>query len=175
MPAGRKPKLTPELSAKICDAIQLCYSIEAAAALAGVHPSTIYRWKERGAKARSGIYKRFCEELDIAEGLAEGHLTMTARSLAMTDGKFALTLMSRKWPRKWARRVYKPQDEGTGGSLTVVFRRPDPKPDAAGDDISSASQAGGPAADKGPPPGPGRKVVAKDEARKGNGNGGNGG
>jgi len=54
-------KLTPERSERILRAMRAGNYLEAAARSAGVHPSTVYRWLERGERDADGPYRDFSE------------------------------------------------------------------------------------------------------------------
>lgn len=68
---GPKPVLTVAIMAKICEAIRTGASWKAAAAHAGVHQSTLHRWRAAGEKAKSGKYRKLCEQIVIAEEQGE--------------------------------------------------------------------------------------------------------
>ena len=63
-------KLTPELSARFCEAISKGYSIGAACAEVGIARKTYYNWYNRGKEAKSGKYKQFYCDVDNAEDKA---------------------------------------------------------------------------------------------------------
>lgn len=63
-------KLTPELSARFCEAISKGYSIGAACAEVGIARKTYYNWYNRGKEAKSGKYRQFYCDVDNAEDKA---------------------------------------------------------------------------------------------------------
>ena len=63
-------KLTPELSARFCEAISKGYSIGAACAEVGIARKTYYNWYNRGKEAKSGKYKQFYCDVDNDEDKA---------------------------------------------------------------------------------------------------------
>lgn len=63
-------KLTPELSARFCEAISKGYSIGAACAIVGISRQTYYNWYDKGKNAKSGKYKQFYCDVDNAEDKA---------------------------------------------------------------------------------------------------------
>ena len=69
--AGRPTKLTPELQAKIVEAIAAGNYIETAAAYAGVNKTTIYDWMRRGGRTSKGIYHEFSNAVTRALAQAE--------------------------------------------------------------------------------------------------------
>ena len=64
---GRKPSLTPAIAKEICDAVRTGASYRTAVAVAGIHPSTFHRWRERGRNAKRGVYREFCDQIDKAK------------------------------------------------------------------------------------------------------------
>ena len=63
-------KLTPEVSKKICEAIEKGHSIRGACGHAGIHESTYYAWYNRGQEVKSGKYKQFVCDVDQAKAKA---------------------------------------------------------------------------------------------------------
>ena len=63
-------KLTPELSARFCEAISKGHSIGAACSIVGISRQTYYNWYDKGKKAKSGKYKQFYCDVDNAEDKA---------------------------------------------------------------------------------------------------------
>jgi hypothetical protein len=59
-------KLTPELSAKFCEAISKGYSISGACGVTGISRQTYHNWYNRGETAKSGKYKQFKCDVDAA-------------------------------------------------------------------------------------------------------------
>lgn len=96
---GRPSDLTPDLSAIICQLVQLGSTHEVAARAAGVNVATFYRWKQWGRERPDSIYAQFCEALDQAE--AEGevrHLDHIAGS-GVTG---SMWILQRRHPERWA-------------------------------------------------------------------------
>jgi hypothetical protein len=63
-------KLTPELSARFCEAISKGHSIEGACGVVGITSQTYRNWYNRGEKAKSGKYKQFYCDVDAARSKA---------------------------------------------------------------------------------------------------------
>ena len=63
-------KLTPELSARFCEAISKGHSIGAACAIVDISRQTYYNWYDKGKNAKSGKYKQFYCDVDNAEDKA---------------------------------------------------------------------------------------------------------
>ena len=60
-------KLTPEVSARICEALEKGHSIEAACASAGIVRQTFHNWYNKGQTAKSGKFKQFVCDVDHAQ------------------------------------------------------------------------------------------------------------
>lgn len=101
---GRPNKLTPEIQAKICDAIRAGAYVETAAALAGISKDTFYRWLKKGARAKSGKFKAFNEAVHKAMAEAEFQDIMIIANAAKVDWKAAAWKLERKYPERWARK-----------------------------------------------------------------------
>ena len=59
-------KLTPEVSARLCKALQKGHSIEAACAYAGIVRQSFHNWYNKGKEAKSGKFKQFVCDVDNA-------------------------------------------------------------------------------------------------------------
>ena len=68
---GRHTKLTPEVQQRVVEAIQAGNYKETAAATSGINVATLYRWMEKGQKAKSGAFREFCDAVKGAEAEAE--------------------------------------------------------------------------------------------------------
>ncbi|MGW4696891.1 helix-turn-helix domain-containing protein [Kitasatospora cineracea] len=89
---GRRPALDPEVEKRLLDAVRAGVPVSDAAPMAGVHPSTVYRWLERaeeeqrrreaGHRARA-VEQPFCEFRDRF-------------TRARSEGKAQLVLLVRK-------------------------------------------------------------------------------
>lgn len=76
-----------------------------AAALAGVHEATFYRWIERGKKAKTGKYREFCESVKKAEEYAKAyHLQQIIKSSQKGNWQASAWFLERKAPDEWGRR-----------------------------------------------------------------------
>lgn len=84
MPA--KLKLTPEISAAICKLVRLGVPIGVAARAEGIAKSTLYDWRERGARGEPG-FAEFHEQIEDALAKAEAAITMNVVSAAQSDWK----------------------------------------------------------------------------------------
>ncbi|MFJ4189409.1 hypothetical protein [Kitasatospora sp. NPDC089509] len=89
---GRRPALDPEVEKRLLDAVRAGVPVSDAAPMAGIHPSTVYRWLERGEQEQqrreAGLRARageqpFCEFRDRF-------------TRARSEGKAQLVLLVRK-------------------------------------------------------------------------------
>lgn len=69
-------KLTPELSAKLCEALAKGYSIPAACSVVGIVEQTYRNWYNRGEQAKTGKYRQFYCDANNAKDKAT-HLVET--------------------------------------------------------------------------------------------------
>jgi len=100
---GRPTKLTPETQDQICSALaeglprEICW--------AGIiSEMTFYRWMKRGKAAKSGKYADFVSAVKEAEAQGEVNLYRKV-SAAAPHWQAPMTLMERRWPKRWARTV----------------------------------------------------------------------
>ena len=63
----KKTKLTPELSAKFCEAIAKGHSREGACGAVDISYQTYRNWYKKGEKAKSGKFKQFKCDVDAAD------------------------------------------------------------------------------------------------------------
>ena len=70
MPAKYNCKLTPEISETLCKAIEKGHSIEGACGVAEITKPTFYNWIKRGNEAKSGKYKQFVCDVELAKAKA---------------------------------------------------------------------------------------------------------
>ena len=63
----RPTKLTPKVVEQMVKGVRLGLSYDEVARAAGIHPSTFYRWRKRGRKAKRGKFRVCCERIDTAE------------------------------------------------------------------------------------------------------------
>lgn len=102
---ARPTKLTAALQQRIVAAIRAgCYAEQAAAA-AGVHRATFFRWLARGTETGSGLYFEFLQAVRQAEAEAE-EIAVTIIREAALDGAWqaAAWFLERKFPERWSRR-----------------------------------------------------------------------
>lgn len=112
MARTRKTKLTEEKIEQIFKAIAAGNTQAVAAKINGISESTFYYWKKRGEQAKSGIYRKFYEEMERAEALAEARRVQVIQqamegkgAFDAADWKAAAWYLERRYPEKWGRRV----------------------------------------------------------------------
>lgn len=119
----KSSKFTPETQQVILEAVAQGNYYTVAAALAGVHEGTIYRWIKWGRDDERPGYKEFYEAMIQAEAEAEVNLVHNIRLHAELDWRPGMELLSRRFPERWATRS-KAEVTGAGGGpleIVVVF------------------------------------------------------
>lgn len=102
---GRPTKLTPQVQARIVQAIVGGNDITVAAAYAGIHKAQFYRWLEKGEQQQQGIYRAFRDAIEKAQADAETrNVALIAK--AAQDGTWtaAAWWLERKYPERWGRK-----------------------------------------------------------------------
>ncbi len=105
---ARPSKLTAEVSEKIVRAIRAGNYPEVAARHAGVHPSTYYRWMERGELEGSAPeddpYRQFRAEVERAIADAEAaEVGLVIKAARDGDWRAAAWLLERRFSDRWGR------------------------------------------------------------------------
>lgn len=121
---GRPTKLTPQVQARIVQAIVGGNDITVAAAYAGIHRDTFYYWLERGRAAKRGIYSDFSDAIEKAQADAETrNVALIAK--AAQDGTWtaAAWWLERKYPERWGRKERHEITGKDGGAVTVKVLR----------------------------------------------------
>jgi transposase len=101
---ARPTKLSPEVRERVVNAVRAGNYFEAAARAAGISESTLYRWLERGAEEKRGVYRDFREAVRRAEAESEVHAVAVIRRAMSDDWRAALALIERRHPERWRRR-----------------------------------------------------------------------
>ena len=101
---GRPSKLTPDVEAKVCQAIRAGNYIETAAAYAGVSKDTLYAWLKRGASVRSGPYRHFSDAVSAALATAEVSAVAAVAKGAGKDWRAAAWMLERTRPERFGPR-----------------------------------------------------------------------
>lgn len=145
---GRKTILTPEIQAKIIEAVELGDSDLNACAYAGVSPSALYNWIQKGtdhpatedspARPARSPYKEFVGKLTRARAVFRvNHLRCIARAAQGTksapgDWRASKFMLAVKWPDEFSERQVLEQRHtnatgqgpvvvATGGDLTAAI------------------------------------------------------
>lgn len=122
---GRPTKLSYERQEKIANAIEQGKSINSAARMVGVDPTTVHGWIDRGeSEIEAGNENEFTEfyhRLTRARGHGEDFYHNLALELAREneDHRFIASLMKQRYPDSWG-------DTETGvesGEVTVKLER----------------------------------------------------
>lgn len=100
---GRPTKLTPEVQAKIVQAIRSGNYAEVAAKYAGVSRATFYAWLERGERETEGPYLDFLDAIKAAESAAEVEAVAQVRLASRESWQAGMTWLERKFPDRWGR------------------------------------------------------------------------
>jgi hypothetical protein len=132
----------PQVAEKVCEALRAGYSHEAAAAHAGISVRTFYAWRSKGEQNKGRAYVQFLQNTEKAEAQGEGSLILLVRQAAATSWQAAMTLLERRWPQRWARRIFKPDDPVGGTGIVINFTRPAVDPAAKGDDLAVVGDVG---------------------------------
>jgi len=104
---GRPTKLSYDRQEKIATAIEAGKSLNSAARMAGVDPSTVYGWIDRGEAAKEdgkeNEFVDFYERLTRAKGYGEDFYFGLALELAKEneDHRFIASLMKQRYPDSW--------------------------------------------------------------------------
>lgn len=115
---GRPSKISPEITAKICDMLRAGNYLETAAAYAGVNKTTLYDWMKRGARELERVenaglsakvrkkeqpYVDFSNALTRALAEAEVRDLIIISNAAKNDWRAAAWKLERRTPHKWGK------------------------------------------------------------------------
>ena len=101
---GRPSKLTPEVEARIVEAVELGATWERAADAAGVGASTLGLWRRRG-EAGDAPYSAFLAALKRAEGAGVERALRTIREAAEGGAwQASAWILERRYPADYGRR-----------------------------------------------------------------------
>src|SRR5688572_20769397 len=97
MPAGRPTKYTPEITAKILDAIRVGAPLTHACRFAGVHFDTFNEWRKQ--------YSEFSDAVKVAEGESvKNCLDVIENAAAKGNWAAAAWKLERRYPHEFGRR-----------------------------------------------------------------------
>ena len=123
---ARTTKLTAAVSKTICDAIGEGISLEGAAELANVSPSTAYEWFQRGlgedprGRGSSRAFAEFAESLTRARAEAElREMRAIVKAAAEGDWRAAAWRLERRYPKQYGRQQRVEHSTADGKPLKV--------------------------------------------------------
>ncbi len=102
---GRPTKLTPDVLQTICLAVEKGNFIDIAAALAGVHRSTLHLWLKRGHAESTGIYREFAESLERALATSEARDVERIDQAGEKYWQAIAWRLERRFPKRWGRKA----------------------------------------------------------------------
>lgn len=147
--AGRRHKLTPEVSARICEGIRLRMSHKHAAVRGGVSEAVFYKWMANGEQLerqiddgkspRMNARDKACLQFvkDVRRAISDGQAALLAlvHQGAREDWRAASWILERRHPEDFSKRHYQAMQENKDETITVVFRRPAMDDDIESDDL----------------------------------------
>lgn len=100
---GRDSKLTKEREEQIAQAIEQGKSMQSAARMASVDPTTVYNWLDKGEGQEAGVYADFHKRITRAKGYGEDRYFKTVFEMAKEEGdhRFLASLMKQRYPDSW--------------------------------------------------------------------------
>ena len=99
-------KLTPQISARICDAIAKGHSIQGACGFAEISEPTFYNWIHRGEKAKTGKYKQFVCDVELAKAKATQKVEQVIIDNIPDNPKDAKWWLTKRRPETYGDRTY---------------------------------------------------------------------
>jgi len=102
--AGRPSKLTPEVKARLVQAIEAGNYYEAACGYAGITYTTFRNWMIKGENAKSGTYREFFEAITRAETVAEVRMVAQWQQHMPEDYRAIRDFLERRFPERWGRK-----------------------------------------------------------------------
>ncbi len=93
--AGAPTKFSERLVKALCDAVELGCSDREAAAIAGIHPTTLCVWRKR--------YPELVGRMERAEARGMENRLRTISEAAEKNPKWAAWILEHRWPEKWSR------------------------------------------------------------------------
>ena len=117
---GRPTKLTPQVQARIVQAIVGGNDITVAAAYAGIGKTTFYEWLERGRKAKTGPFADFADAIQKAQADAETrNVALIAKAAQEGTWTAAAWWLERKYPERWGRKERHEVTGRDGGDMMI--------------------------------------------------------
>ena len=128
MPIGRPSKLTPELIETVCNEVRLGMPFSYAAIRAGISEPTFHKYKNRGTKdleaGSDSLEAEFLKRLK--EALADFmHKSLVVISAAPQRWQAQMTLLERRFPAEFGRRMALDHGAQQGGEFTMSVKKAD--------------------------------------------------
>lgn len=101
MPRPDRP--TPEIQAKIVQALRAGNYLETAAAYAGIRKQEVLDWRRRGEREESGPYHEFALAVEQALAAAEVRDVAIVAKAAEENWQAAAWRLERMFPERWGR------------------------------------------------------------------------
>ncbi len=118
---GRPPKLSPDIERRIVELLRAGNYVETAAACAGIHKDTLYRWLKEGARQPNGIYGGFAVAVERAQAEAEARDVTLIATAAREDWRAAAWRLERRSYARWGEhQKHDIEHTGPGGGPVVV-------------------------------------------------------
>ena len=136
--AGRPTKLTPQVQARIVQAIVGGNDITVAAAYAGIGKTTFYEWLERGRKEAARLaassrakpkdsetpFAEFADAIQKAQADAETrNVALIAKAAQEGTWTAAAWWLERKYPERWGRKDRHEVTGKDGEPFSITVRR----------------------------------------------------
>jgi hypothetical protein len=116
---ARPTKLTRDRHERMVQMLRAGNYRDAAARAAGIAPSTLYSWLERGSNEQLGPYHEFAAAVQQAEAEAEVYAVAIIRRAMSDDWRAAATYLERRHPERWRRRSTTELTGKDGGPITT--------------------------------------------------------
>jgi len=98
----RPTRLTPEVQAKICLAIEMGNSRKVSAEYAGITERTLYNWLNKGRDAGEGKFFQFFQCFTRAEAECVVWHVANIKKQAKDDWRASLEWLKRRRPKDWS-------------------------------------------------------------------------
>jgi transposase len=133
---GRRTGLTPDVQARIIEALTSGNYVETAAAYAGVTKQSFYTWKARGELERSRvvageepnaaetIFADFLDAVEKAQATAQVRNVALIQRAATDTWQAAAWWLERTRPKDWGRKVQTEVSGPDGGAVQVTAASP---------------------------------------------------
>lgn len=123
---GRKTKLSPEVQAKVVEALEQGNYFNTACRYAGIAPATGEDWKARGEdeqprRRKDPIYVAFAQAVRAAEAKVQVEMIKRWQRQMPEDWRAIESFMKRRYPKEWGDTVKQEITGGDGGPVMVTM------------------------------------------------------